>query len=101
MTTTTPTRLAEIAAARLEFARPLPPVSDPVKVADFINERPRYITELEACTPGTPAYERVAGHAEARRHLATALGWTVPHRPGDTTAPCLTHAQLIEAGGAS
>ena len=96
--TTTPTTIAQLAAARLDFARPLPPVSDPVKVADFINERPRFVAELEATATGTPAYERLAGHAEARRQLATTLGWTVPHHPGDTTAPCLTHVRLVQGG---
>ena len=58
-------------------------------VEAFINERPEYITALKN-TRGTDDqsdYWRWQGHAESRRQLAQALGWTVPHNPGETTRP--------------
>lgn len=58
-------------------------------VEHFINERPGYIAALKG-TRGTDEqsdYWRWSGHAEARRQLATTLGMTVPHEPGETTAP--------------
>lgn len=58
-------------------------------VEAFINERPGYITALKN-TRGTDDqsdYWRWQGHAESRRQLAQALGWTVPHNPGETTRP--------------
>lgn len=56
-------------------------------VEHFINERPGYIAALKN-TRGTDDqsdYWRWSGHAEARRQLATVLGYTVPHEPGETT----------------
>lgn len=56
-------------------------------VEHFINERPGYIQALKD-TRGTDDqsdYWRWQGHAEARRQLATVLGYTVPHEPGETT----------------
>lgn len=56
-------------------------------VEHFINERPGYIQALKD-TRGTDDqsdYWRWQGHAEARRQLASALGYTVPHEPGETT----------------
>lgn len=56
-------------------------------VERFINQRTEYVSALKA-TRGTDDqsdYHRWQGGAEARRQLATALGWTVPHNPGDKT----------------
>lgn len=56
-------------------------------VEAFINERPGYITALKN-TRGTDDqsdYHRWQGGAEARRQLANALGWTVPHERNDKT----------------
>lgn len=56
-------------------------------VEHFINERPGYISALKN-TRGTDDqsdYWRWSGHAEARRQLATVLGYTVPHEPGELT----------------
>lgn len=67
-------------------------VAQPVVTAtieNFINQRPEYITALKG-TSGTDDqgdYWRWSGGAEARRQLATMLGWTVPHEPGETTRP--------------
>lgn len=67
-------------------------VAQPVVTAtieNFINQRPEYITALKG-TSGTDDqgdYWRWSGGAEARRQLATMLGWTVPHEPGETTHP--------------
>src|SRR5690606_39232458 len=67
-------------------------VAQPVvnrEVEAFSNQRPEYITALTN-TRGTDDqadYHRWQGGAEARRQLAPALGWTVPHSPGDTTRP--------------
>lgn len=58
-------------------------------VEQFINDRPEYITALQN-TRGTDDqadYHRWKGNAEARRQLAQALGWAVPHNPGETTRP--------------
>lgn len=60
-------------------------------VEAFINQRPEYITALKN-TRGTDDqtdYHRWQGGAEARRQLAEALGWTVPHNPGETTHPAV------------
>lgn len=54
-------------------------------VTAFINERPNFVTALHAAVDSAD-YSRWAGHAAARRQLAQALGWTVPHEPGETTA---------------
>ena len=54
-------------------------------VLAFINERPNYITAMKN-TPGNQDqsdYWRWSGGAEARRQLATALGLSVPHNPGE------------------
>ena len=53
-------------------------------VAAFINERPDFVTALHN-TVDAADYARWTGHAAARRQLAQALGWTVPHEPGETT----------------
>lgn len=62
--------------------------ADREKVRAHIDERPEYIT---ACTSAGPDsehdYYRWQGGAEARRQIAQRLGWTVPHKPGETTAP--------------
>ena len=58
-------------------------------VEDFINDRPAYIQALRS-TPGDADqsdYYRWTGAAEARRQLAQALNWTVPHEQGEKTAP--------------
>lgn len=59
------------------------------KVEAFINQRPEYIQALKNTRSGDDMsdYSRWNGHAESRRQLATALGWTVPHNPGETTRP--------------
>lgn len=57
-------------------------------VLAFLNQRPEYVTALKN-TPGDgdqADYHRWQGHAEARRQLATSLGMTVPHNPGDRAA---------------
>ena len=58
-------------------------------VEDFINDRPAYIQALRN-TPGgvdQSDYYRWTGAAEARRQLAQALNWTVPHEQGEKTTP--------------
>lgn len=58
-------------------------------VEDFINDRPAYIQALRN-TPGDvdqSDYYRWTGAAEARRQLAQALNWTVPHEQGEKTVP--------------
>lgn len=55
------------------------------RVQEFVNQRPECITAIENCLPDNTAdYHRWQGGAEARRQLATELGWTVPHLPGET-----------------
>lgn len=56
-------------------------------VEHFINERPGYITALKntRATDEQSDYWRWSGNAEARRQLATVLGYTVPHEPGEAT----------------
>lgn len=70
-------------AAEIESLR-----ADLDKVRAHIDQRPEYIT---ACTNAGPDsahdYYRWQGGAEARRQLAQKLDWTVPHKPGETTAP--------------
>lgn len=57
-------------------------------VEKFINERSEYITALKDGGGGDSAdYYRWTGNAEGRRQLATDLNWTVPHNPGERTAP--------------
>lgn len=58
------------------------------KVKKFINERPEYIIALKNCVAENAAdYWRWSGGAEARRQLAEALDWTVPHLAGEVTEP--------------
>lgn len=67
---------AELAVARTHLAR----------VAEHINQRPKLMTAINDCAPGNvSAYWWLNGAAEARRQLAEALGWTVPHELGETT----------------
>lgn len=56
-----------------------------LKIAAYINERPNYVQALKSSTDTDGDYFRWQGHAEARRQLATFLGWTVPHEPGEHT----------------
>lgn len=69
------------------LAAALPEVTS--KVEAFINQRPEYIQALKNTRSGDDMsdYSRWNGHAESRRQLAQALGWTVPHNPGETTRP--------------
>ena len=67
-------------------------------VLAFINERPRYVAALQASTDAGADYHRWTGGAEARRQLATALGLTVPHEPGETAEPALATVRLIRGG---
>lgn len=57
------------------------------KLTEFINERPRYIDAMRHTESVDNDYWRWSGHAEARRQLATELGWTVPHEITETTEP--------------
>lgn len=58
-------------------------------VEKFINERPEYMHALNDASADADRanYYRWTGNAEARRHLATDLDWTVPHEAGDKTQP--------------
>lgn len=69
------------------LAAALPEVISNVEA--FINHRPEYIHALKNTRSGDDMsdYSRWNGHAESRRQLAQALGWTVPHNPGETTRP--------------
>jgi hypothetical protein len=65
---------------------PLTPAPEiPAAVLAFIDQRPGYVKALKDTNGADddPDYWRWSGHAEARRQLATALGLTVPHNPGD------------------
>jgi len=76
-------------AAVSAYLAALPAPRTITTVEQFINQRPEYITALQN-TRGTDDqtdYHRWQGGAEARRQLARALGWTVPHNPGETTRP--------------
>lgn len=79
-------RLAETAVSAY-LAAALPEVTS--KVEAFINQRPEYIHALKNTRSGDDMsdYSRWNGHAESRRQLAQALGWTVPHNTGETTRP--------------
>lgn len=66
------------------YQAPLIPLPEEAPaVAAFINERPRYVTAIHTAIGDD--YARYTGHAAARRQLAEALGWTVPHEPGEVT----------------
>jgi hypothetical protein len=59
-------------------------------VEKHINMRSEYVTALKNSTgdnDDNADYWRWTGGAEARRQLAEDLGWTVPYKPGDRTAP--------------
>ncbi|MEV6219905.1 hypothetical protein [Nocardia sp. NPDC051833] len=76
------TALGEANAARIKLRAQL----DVVRA--HINGRPEYITAcLNAGPDNDHDYYRWQGGAEARRQLAQDLDWTVPHKPGETTAP--------------
>lgn len=72
-----------------------------LKVASFINERPRYVEALKASPEADSDYFRWQGHAEARRQLATFLGWTVPHESGEHTTIRTTDPTSMEQAAAN
>lgn len=58
-------------------------------VLDFINQRTEYVQAARntVTTDGDGDYWRWQGHMEARRQLASLLGYTVPYEPGEKTSP--------------
>jgi len=61
----------------------------PKPVLDFINQRSEYVQAARGGPMGNndADYQRWQGHMEARRQLASALGYTVPYQPGEKTRP--------------
>lgn len=67
-------------------------------VVAFINERPSYVSALRNSGAADADYHRWSGGAEARRQLATTLGLTVPHEPGEKAEPAVANVRLISGG---
>jgi hypothetical protein len=63
-------------------------MAPPKAVLDFINQRTEYVQAVSSgpMGDGDADYNRWQGHMEARRQLATMIGYTTPYKPGEKTA---------------